>query len=158
MFFYHPCTPQTVKYPPIPCGATPPECSYRCTRPHDCTHAVQHLCHNDATCPPCAVLVCVSYRITFSPLGSWCVFHVGSCFTAGMYSSEIKISAWRPAMCDDCVRRNWPVIGSLGCMLSACWFVLRACCGVTYAYTLSMVVARNRAEVGWASLVLNWKG
>jgi len=46
----------TIKYPPIPCGTSPPECQNICTRRHSCSHPVTHTCHSEATCPPCAQL------------------------------------------------------------------------------------------------------
>ncbi|XP_074658843.1 transcriptional repressor NF-X1-like [Tubulanus polymorphus] len=45
-----------IQYPPIPCGAKPPECHQLCTRKHSCDHPVRHNCHSDATCPPCTEL------------------------------------------------------------------------------------------------------
>ncbi|XP_047136876.1 transcriptional repressor NF-X1 isoform X1 [Hydra vulgaris] len=46
----------TILYPPIACGAKPPECSKPCTRNHPCGHPTQHTCHNEDVCPPCTVL------------------------------------------------------------------------------------------------------
>ncbi|CAH8544535.1 unnamed protein product [Dicrocoelium dendriticum] len=46
-----------VLHPPQPCGSSPPECTQPCDRPHDCAHPVRHTCHNEPTCPPCAVLL-----------------------------------------------------------------------------------------------------
>ena len=46
----------SVLYPPIPCGARPPDCSEPCRREHACDHPVLHSCHSDVTCPPCAAL------------------------------------------------------------------------------------------------------
>jgi len=46
----------TVLYPPISCGAKPPECDQPCDLVHPCSHQVLHSCHNDETCPPCTVL------------------------------------------------------------------------------------------------------
>ena len=45
-----------VLYPPVPCGARPPECHQVCTRSHSCEHEVRHTCHSEETCPPCAAL------------------------------------------------------------------------------------------------------
>lgn len=45
-----------VVYPPVPCGTRVPECRNKCKRTHSCTHPVSHLCHCDATCPPCVFL------------------------------------------------------------------------------------------------------
>lgn len=45
-----------VMYPPIPCGAKPPECHRPCLRQHSCQHKVLHNCHSDDQCPPCVVL------------------------------------------------------------------------------------------------------
>ncbi|CDW56088.1 protein shuttle craft [Trichuris trichiura] len=46
---------QTVFSPPVPCGARP-TCNLPCNRPHGCTHEPDHLCHYEASCPPCVVL------------------------------------------------------------------------------------------------------
>nr|XP_019928790.2 transcriptional repressor NF-X1 [Crassostrea gigas]XP_019928791.2 transcriptional repressor NF-X1 [Crassostrea gigas]XP_034309218.1 transcriptional repressor NF-X1 [Crassostrea gigas] len=45
-----------IMYPPIPCGARPPECHQLCNRVHACDHDVQHRCHSDENCPPCTAL------------------------------------------------------------------------------------------------------
>ncbi|XP_060086083.1 transcriptional repressor NF-X1-like [Ylistrum balloti] len=45
-----------VRFPPVPCGAKPPECFKKCTRPHSCSHPVRHNCHSDENCPPCTEL------------------------------------------------------------------------------------------------------
>lgn len=49
---------------PIACGTPIPQCPNTCTRDHGCTHAPNHLCHNDAECPRCVHLV-----------QRWCVGH-----------------------------------------------------------------------------------
>lgn len=46
----------SVLYPPIPCGTRPPECREVCRRHHPCGHPVNHNCHSEAQCPPCATL------------------------------------------------------------------------------------------------------
>ncbi|GMS89785.1 hypothetical protein PENTCL1PPCAC_11960, partial [Pristionchus entomophagus] len=48
---------RTWRDPPIPCGASLPECNFPCARPHPCGHPQVHLCHSEERCPPCAVLV-----------------------------------------------------------------------------------------------------
>ncbi|ESN99996.1 hypothetical protein HELRODRAFT_83646, partial [Helobdella robusta] len=45
-----------VIYPPVPCGTAPPICVKPCARVHPCTHPVQHKCHSEPSCPPCAIL------------------------------------------------------------------------------------------------------
>ncbi|XP_033761970.1 transcriptional repressor NF-X1-like [Pecten maximus] len=45
-----------VLFPPVPCGARPPECFKKCTRTHTCSHPVRHNCHSDESCPPCTEL------------------------------------------------------------------------------------------------------
>ncbi|XP_046396084.1 protein shuttle craft-like [Ischnura elegans] len=46
----------SVMFPPIPCGARPPECQNICSRPHPCTHVPNHTCHSLPECPPCTAL------------------------------------------------------------------------------------------------------
>ncbi|KAK3109128.1 hypothetical protein FSP39_023572, partial [Pinctada imbricata] len=74
-----------IMYPPIPCGAKPPECKKPCTRQHSCDHTgkckkpctrqrsgdhpVLHNCHSDESCPPCTALTT-----------KWCMgSHEGAC-------------------------------------------------------------------------------
>lgn len=48
----------SVLYPPIPCGAKPPECHKPCRRAHNCGHPVKHECHDGTEkCAPCIVFV-----------------------------------------------------------------------------------------------------
>ena len=50
------CGTQVI-YPPVPCGARPPDCTKPCTRMRTCGHPQLHNCHPDATpCPPCVAL------------------------------------------------------------------------------------------------------
>ncbi|KAI8608643.1 hypothetical protein BC830DRAFT_1154433 [Chytriomyces sp. MP71] len=51
---------KTVLEPPIPCGEPQyPTCSFPCTLPRDCGHAIpSHVCHHPSNpCPPCRFLV-----------------------------------------------------------------------------------------------------
>ena len=49
----------SVKFPPIACGDTPPECLLQCTRSLRCGHPNQtvHYCHLDDNCPPCMQMI-----------------------------------------------------------------------------------------------------
>uniref|UniRef100_A0A5S6QLN2 RING-type domain-containing protein n=1 Tax=Trichuris muris TaxID=70415 RepID=A0A5S6QLN2_TRIMR len=46
---------RTELQPPYECG-TKPRCNFLCSRPHDCSHEPEHLCHYEDVCPPCTVL------------------------------------------------------------------------------------------------------
>ncbi|KAG8228919.1 hypothetical protein J437_LFUL009142 [Ladona fulva] len=46
----------SVMFPPIPCGARPPECTKLCSRDHPCGHVPNHTCHSQPECPPCTAL------------------------------------------------------------------------------------------------------
>lgn len=47
---------KTTKNPPLQCGASPPECSYPCSRKRSCKHECHLKCHYD-DCPPCGELI-----------------------------------------------------------------------------------------------------
>ncbi|CZT53118.1 related to cysteine-rich protein NFX-1 [Rhynchosporium secalis] len=67
---------RTVLQPPQPCGTTPPECRFDCTRRPNCGHPqIKHQCHEDTEdCPKCPFLVekpCVCGKKTLKNQPCW---------------------------------------------------------------------------------------
>ncbi|KUJ22890.1 uncharacterized protein LY89DRAFT_704432 [Mollisia scopiformis] len=116
---------RTVLQPPQPCGTSPPECRFDCTRPSTCGHPpVKHQCHeDDESCPKCPFLVekgCLCGKKTLKNQPCWfsevsCGLPCGKKLKCGIHFCTKPCH--RPGQCEDA---TWPCQQPCGRQKTVC--------------------------------------